>query len=228
MASEDSDYDVRFVFVRPLEEYISIDKRVEVIDRGYDENGMRMGREGCMVDICGFDVFKFTKMLSSSNPTVIEWLKSNIVYYGAVIEVFKEYAEKSFNKISLYFHYKSMCKQNYLKYIKSKDDVTYKRYLYCMRGLVNAKWVANAGILPPIGFVHTLNASHEFIPEHIILKLKEIIRLKKDMREKEIVQNVVKIDNYIESFLKDDSEAPREKQLTVKTELDKELRRIVL
>jgi len=35
------------------------------------------------------------------------------------------------------------------------------------------------------------------------------------------------MDSYIESFLKDDSEAPREKQLTTKTELDKELKRII-
>ena len=47
-------------------------------------------------------------------------------------------------------------------------------------------------------------------------------------KEKDIIQNIVKIDNYIEGFLKDDSEAPREKQLTTKTALDIELKRIVL
>ena len=47
-------------------------------------------------------------------------------------------------------------------------------------------------------------------------------------KEKDIIQNIVKIDNYIEGFLKDDSEAPREKQLTTKTALDIELKRLVL
>ena len=43
-----------------------------------------------------------------------------------------------------------------------------------------------------------------------------------------IVQNIVKIDNYIESFLKDDSEAPREKPHATLNKLNEELRRIVL
>ena len=228
MASKNSDFDVRFVFVRPLEDYIQIDKRAEVLDRAFDEDMNPMGKEGCFVDMVGFDVFKFTRMLSSSNPTVIEWLKSDIVYYGEQNKVFKDYAEKSFKKISLYFHYKSMCKNNYLKYIKSKDNITYKRYLYAMRGLVNAKYIVNVGKLPPISFLETLYASFEFMEVSITSKLREIIGLKKTGKEKDIVQNIVKIDNYIESFLKDDSEAPREKQLTTKTELDKELKKIVM
>ena len=70
-------------------------------------------------------------------------------------------------------------------------------------------------------------ASWDFIDNSIIHKLKEVIKLKKSGKEKDIIQNIVKIDSYIESFLKDDSEAPREKQLTTKTELDKELKRII-
>ena len=228
MASKNSDYDIRFVYVRPLEDYIAIDKRAEVINHAFDKDMNPMKPEGCLIDMVGFDIFKFTKMLSSSNPTVIEWLRSEILYYGERNKVFTEYAEKSFKKISLYFHYKSMCKNNYLKYIRSGDKVTYKRYLYAMRGLVNAKFIVNAGMLPPISFPHTLNASWEFIDNNIIHTLKEIIGLKKEGEEKDIVQNMVKIDNYIESFLKDDSEAPREKQLTTKTELDKELKNILL
>ncbi len=228
LASKDSDYDIRFVYVRPIEDYIQIDKRAEVINRNFDKEGNRVSQEGCLIDMVGFDIFKFTRMLSSSNPTTIEWLRSHIVYYGEQNKVFKDYAENSFKKISLYFHYKSMCKQNYLKYIKSKDNVTYKRYLYAMRGLVNSKFIVNEEKLPPISFIHTLNASWDFIPQNIIFKLKEIIKLKKEAKEKDITQNLVKIDKYIESFLKDDSEAPREKQLTTKTELDKELRGIVL
>ena len=228
MASSNSDYDVRFVFVRPVEEYIAIDKRGEVIAKAFDKDMQPMSQEGCEVDIVGFDVFKFTKMLSSSNPTVIEWLKSDIVYYGEQNEVFKEYAEKSFKKISIYFHYKSMCKQNYLKYIRSRDNVTYKRYLYAMRGLINAKFIINVGVLPPISFTKTLEQCNAFISKNILDKLKEVIESKKSGKEKDIIQNIVKIDNYIEGFLKDDSEAPREKQLTTKTALDIELKRIVL
>jgi predicted nucleotidyltransferase len=167
-------------------------------------------------------------MLSSSNPTVIEWLRSDILYYGEINKIFKKYAEKSFKKISIYFHYKSMCKQNYLKYIKSRDDLSYKRYLYAMRGLINAKYVAKFGKLPPISFPKTINESKELIPDYVYKKLINILELKKQCKEKDIIQNIVCMDSYIESVLGDDKDAPKEKQLTPKTELDNELRKIVL
>lgn len=226
MDSKDSDYDVRFVFKRPLLDYISIDSPSDVIQRNFDKDGNRTNPEGCFIDVSGFDIIKFVRMLWSSNPTVIEWLKSDIIYLGEQNKVFKEFAENQFKKISLYFHYKSMCKQNYLKYIKSGNLLTYKKYLYAMRGLVCAKWVAHKGTLPNIIFPELLKKS-SFIDSWIVEELLEIISLKKTGNEKDIVKNYKHIDMYIEEFLKDDTEAPREKQLSTRDELNKELKRII-
>jgi len=227
MDSKDSDYDVRFVYTRPLDDYLQINLPKDVIMKHYDKQGNPHSAEGCFIDVCGFDIFKFTRMLSSSNPTVIEWLQSDIIYCGDKPKVFVDFAKNNFNKVSLYHHYKSMCRQNYLKYLKFGNLVTYKKYLYAMRGLVNAKYVSVSGILPPISFVHTLNASSSFISQNIIFKLKEIIELKKESREKKVIQNEVKIDNYIESFLKDNSDCPEYKSKATLTDLNKELRRLV-
>ncbi len=239
LSSKDSDYDVRFVFVRPLEEYIRIDPSDDVIMAHFDKGGNKMGQEGCYIDISGFDVFKYSRMLSSSNPTVIEWLQSDIIYYGEKPKAWIEYATKQFKPISLYFHYKSMCKQNYVKYLKSSNEVTYKKYLYAMRGLVNSKHVANTKTLPFIDFTKELdyisklnakakNEKRQIVKNNIIILLQDMIKLKKEGKEKDIIRNISKIDNYIEDFLKDDSEAPREKQLATTKELNEELRRIVL
>ena len=81
MSSNDSDYDVRFVFRRPLEKYIQINKPDDVINISYDKKGKICLPENSLIDLSGFDVFKYVKMLSSSNPTTIEWLVSDIVYY---------------------------------------------------------------------------------------------------------------------------------------------------
>jgi len=170
-------------------------------------------------------------MLWVSNPTCIEWLRSDTIYYGDKNDVFKDFAEKQFKSISLYFHYKSMCKLNYLKYLKSGNLVTYKKYLYAMRGLINAKWVAFDKDLPPINFPETLdkiNNNKQIIDKNIIQELKNIIKLKKDAREHDIVNNYSRIDTYIENFLKDDSEAPKIKQLSTNTTLNNELKRIIL
>ncbi len=228
MESKDSDYDVRFVFVRPLKEYIQINKPGEVIEAAFDKKGNPCSKEGAFIDVSGFDVFKFVKMLSSSNPTTIEWLISDIVYYGKQNIGFKKFAINNFNPISLYHHYKSMCRNNYLKYLKSGNDVTYKKYLYAFRGLINARWVAHKKSIPPIIFTNTFREIGGIIPDYIIKRLKEIIKLKSKGKEKEIIQNIVKMDEYIEEFLKDKSEEPKERSHTTLNELNKELRKIAM
>ena len=177
---------------------------------------------------CGFDIFKYVKMLSSSNPTTIEWLVSDIVYFGKQNYVFKKFALEHFNKIALYHHYKSMCRANYLKYLKSRGEVTYKKYLYSYRGLVNAKWVVFKQSIPPIIFTDALKEMKGVLPSHILEKLYRIIKLKSQGKEKDIIQNISILDSYIESFLKDDKEAPRDKSHATHNELNKELRKIIL
>lgn len=227
MNSKDSDYDVRFVFVRSLKEYIQINKPCEVIEASFDKGG-NISKENAYLDFNGFDIFKYVKMLSSSNPTTIEWLTSDIVYYGKQNKVFKQFAIKNFNPISLYHHYKSMCRSNYLKYLKSGNLVTYKKYLYAYRGLINAKFVAYKKTIPPIIFPEALKEMKEIIPNNISKKLKEIIKLKSQGKEKDIIQNIVIMDNYIEEFLKNKSEAPSEKSHATLRELNEELRKIVI
>jgi len=230
MESKNSDYDVRFVFVRPLEDYIQINKYPEVIEVAFDRKGKPHHIQGSFIDFSGFDIFKFARMLSSSNPTVIEWLISDIIYYGKQDLVFKKFAVENFNPVSLYHHYKSMCRNNYLKYLKSKKQVTYKRYLYAMRGLINAKWVIHNKSVPPIKFTDALKQSKIkiLIPGGIIRKLNEIIKLKSKGKEKGIIQNIVRMDKYIEDFLKDKSEEPKMKSHATLNELNEELRKIVL
>jgi predicted nucleotidyltransferase len=67
LSSADSDYDVRFVFVRPLEEYIQIGSPADVVDTAFDKDGKRCSAEGALIDIEGFGIFKFARMLSSNN-----------------------------------------------------------------------------------------------------------------------------------------------------------------
>ncbi len=164
MDSKNSDFDVRFVFVRPLQEYIQINKPIEVIGLTFNKEGKPCPPKGAFIDISGFDLFKYVKMLSVSNPTTIEWLMSDIVYYGKQNEIFKKFAIEHFNPKSLYLHYKSLCRNNYQKYLKTENKVTYKKYLYAYRGLVNANWVAHKQTVPPIIFVEAIKNMNRIIP----------------------------------------------------------------
>lgn len=206
MESENSDYDVRFVYIRKKEDYLTLDNKEEVITANFDNNLNKCSPEGCYIDIIGFDIYKFLKMLIKSNPTCIEWINSDIVYVGEVNEKFKDWILKNYNPISLYYHYRSMCEQNYKKYIDSGNKATYKKYLYSMRGLVYAKFIWEYNLLPSIKFPELLKAikGNGLISNEIINELLNIINLKKKGKEKDIVKNYSHIDSYIENFLKEE------------------------
>ncbi|MBI2151113.1 nucleotidyltransferase domain-containing protein [Candidatus Woesearchaeota archaeon] len=227
MSSKDSDYDVRFVYVRPIEEYIQIQRPAEVIQASYDEYGQTCPAKGAIIDMSGFDIFKFVKMLSSSNPTTIEWLMSDIVYYGKQNKVLREFAQHHFSKKSLYYHYKSMCQNNYLKYLKSGELVTYKKYLYAYRGLINALHVVHKKNLPPLILKETLKGMNRIIPTDIFNKLNLIIDLKSQGKEKDIIQNIPLMDRYIESFLEEEHNLAQKESQSNMFILNTELRRIV-
>lgn len=61
-ASPDSDYDVRFIYVRPKENYLRLDRMCDVIQVPIND----------VLDINGWDVDKTLRLLHKSNPTVFD------------------------------------------------------------------------------------------------------------------------------------------------------------
>lgn len=68
--STDSDYDVRFIYVRDKKEYLCLDEKSDVIQLPIDE----------VFDVSGWDIKKALKLLYKSNPSLLEWFASPIVY----------------------------------------------------------------------------------------------------------------------------------------------------
>ena len=68
--SPDSDYDVRFIYVRSCEAYLRLEKRRDVLELPIDEE----------LDISGWDLDKALRLLHGSNPTLFVWCQSPIVY----------------------------------------------------------------------------------------------------------------------------------------------------
>ena len=62
-ASPDSDYDVRFVYVRPKEDYLLLNEPRDVIEWQLDE----------VLDINGWDLKKALRQFARGNATLFEW-----------------------------------------------------------------------------------------------------------------------------------------------------------
>jgi uncharacterized protein len=68
--STDSDYDVRFLYVRPIEAYLTVTPPRDVIERPIDAT----------LDVNGWDLRKALQLMLRSNAVLIEWLTSPVRY----------------------------------------------------------------------------------------------------------------------------------------------------
>ena len=142
-ASPDSDYDVRFIYVRPQESYLKLEKTRDVIEWQLDET----------LDINGWDIQKALRLLHKSNPTVFEWSKSPIIYKTTPFFAhFNAAAGEYFSIKSGLYHYLNTARCNYSGYISKKDSVKYKKYFYVIRPILACRWILDKKSPPPMLF----------------------------------------------------------------------------
>lgn len=138
--STDSDYDVRFMYVRPAEWYLSIDEKSDVIERPVNQG----------LDINGWDLKKALRLLRKSNPPLLEWIGSPIVYlekYGVVAEM-RKLAARYCSPTACLYHYLHMARGNFREYLKG-DEVWVKKYFYVLRPILAMEWIdRRLGIVP--------------------------------------------------------------------------------
>ena len=77
--SPDSDYDVRYLYIRPVESYLKLFSERDVIEGPIDE----------VKDFVGWDLQKALKLLMKGNAPLIEWVRSPIVYPVLFKEVYE-------------------------------------------------------------------------------------------------------------------------------------------
>jgi len=138
--SKDSDYDVRFIYVNKLEHYLKFDKTRDVIETPITDE----------FDINGWDLDKTFRLLYKSNPTLIEWFHSPLVYRqdNAFIDEVKELLPYYYSNNACFYHYTHMASSNYREYLKG-DYVRVKKYFYVLRPLLAMEWIdQNRGIVP--------------------------------------------------------------------------------
>lgn len=133
-ANEDSDYDVRFYYVRPIYDYLSIDKKRDVID--IHDLGHRKYKYD--LDLSGWDITKVLQLHRQSNPNLREHMLHNMVYRGNC-DFLNDLPDFDIN--TLKHAYGSMTYNNYMKYIKGAhtDDFSprvVKTYCYCIRQIL--------------------------------------------------------------------------------------------
>ena len=148
--SANSDYDVRFVYVRPKEWYLSID-----VDIKRDVIEIPISDE---LDISGWDLRKALGLLRKSNPPLLEWFSSPIIYLrdAEITDKFLSLMPLCYSPTACIYHYLNMARNNFREYLKG-EVVSVKKYFYVMRPILAIKWIETKGSIIPMEFGELVN-----------------------------------------------------------------------
>ena len=141
-ASTDSDYDVRFIYARRVDWYLSVDveRKPDVIEQPLEND----------LDINGWDIRKALNLLRKSNPPLLEWLGSPIVYreHGDTPQRMRALIERYYSARACLYHYLHMAEGNFREFLRG-DTVWLKKYFYVLRPVLAVQWIERGyGVAP--------------------------------------------------------------------------------
>ena len=187
-ASPDSDYDVRFIYIRRLEDYLRLDAIRDVIELPIDD----------VLDINGWDLQKTLRLLHKSNPTLFEWFSSPIVYQKTEFaDKFRDLMMHYFSSKKTLYHYVSMAEGNYREYLKG-DFVRAKKYFYVLRPVLACQWILDRGTPPPMLFSELLKAE---LPVELIDVVNQLLELKMNSPEIKLIKRISEINEYLDESI---------------------------
>ncbi|MEC0135669.1 nucleotidyltransferase domain-containing protein [Paenibacillus macerans] len=189
--SRDSDYDVRFLYIRPADWYLSIYEGRDVIERPISDQ----------LDINGWDLKKALVLFHKSNPPLLEWLHSPIQYmeqYSAAEQI-RRISPLTFSPKSCMYHYLQMAKGNFRGYLQG-ERVKLKKYFYVLRPVLACGWIEKYDTMPPVQFEDLVQ---DLVPANSELMdtIQHLLARKKSGDELDMEPKLQPIHTYLEERL---------------------------
>ncbi len=184
--SPDSDYDVRFIYLRPLSWYLSIDDRPDTIDLPVDS----------LLDLNGWDLRKALKLFKGSNSVIYEWIQSPIVYqaHSHLTTQLLELANSYYAPRAGIHHYLNMTISTYREHLQS-DVVKLKKYFYALRPILAAKWIVTRQTFPPMVLTMLLELISD--RQDILVEIDRLLTIKSTATEATMIPVSKILNNFI-------------------------------
>ena len=166
--SQDSDYDVRFIYAHPAEWYLRVFEQRDVIE----PQG-----EG-LLDPSGWELRKALRLFSKCNLALNEWLNSPIVYreVGGLRYQLQALIPTFFNPLAAVHHYLSMARTA-LHARESGGTISTKKLFYALRALFACRWIERTSTQPPTEFERLVEyVAHETEKAWIVELLQQKAR----------------------------------------------------
>ncbi|MCI8649783.1 MAG: nucleotidyltransferase domain-containing protein [Anaerotruncus sp.] len=185
----DSDYDVRFLYLRPQSYYLRLEKTRDVLEYPID----------AIWDVNGWDLQKALRLLHASNPTLYEWLHSPIIYREApLIAQLRTISLEYFCPKAGVYHYLSMARNNLVRE-KMEGEQRIKQYFYQLRPLLASRWILQQRTPPPVLFSELL----PLLPGALLPVVEQLLAQKRQLCERETVAAIPALDGYLREQLSD-------------------------
>jgi len=188
-ASPDSDYDVRFIYAQPQDNYLSIRERKDTIELPVNQE----------LDVNGWDIRKALQLFLKSNAPLYEWLQSPIVYNekSNFSRELRELMPTYFSHRAACHHYLSMARNTFENDLQG-EQVKLKKYFYALRPLLACLWIVENKSLPPMEFsrLRTLIAKNDWNES-----VDSLLEKKKVADEKALIGPVALVQQWIEKTL---------------------------
>jgi predicted nucleotidyltransferase len=190
-ASRDSDYDVRFLYVHRRDWYLSVEDRRDVIERPIADD----------LDVSGWELRKALRLLRKSNPPLLEWLKSPVVYrHDPVFAAeFGALAAEFHSPRRCFAHYLHMAFGNWRDYLRGRAEVSLKKYLYVFRPLLACRWIERQLGQVPMLFAQLVEGVLD--EADVRLALAELVARKQAGEELAVAPPVEALSRFVETEL---------------------------
>jgi uncharacterized protein len=172
--SPDSDYDVRFIYVRPRDWYLRLDRGRDVIEQPIVDD----------IDLNGWDIRKALGLLLKSNAIVSEWLSSPIRYrpdHPAATRL-AELADMIFDPRATGHHYASLGRNAAERWLTGEDAVPVKKYFYALRPALTIRALRHNPMQRPAMNLQALMLQSQLSPA-ITAMIEELVDAKRRTNE---------------------------------------------
>lgn len=152
------------------------------------------------LDVSGWDLRKALRLVSKSNPTLLESLHSPVVYRQDAVAVaqLRAISAQFYSPLGMWWHYFNMAKSNYRGYLRG-ERIRTKKYLYVLRPILACQWIERRQDMPPMAFEVLLDA---LLPNgELRQEVDRLLALKRVSTEVEDGPRIAAISDFLEAEL---------------------------
>ena len=194
---------MRFIYIDRPDWYLQIYEGRDVIEQSTAESLTRLGQshnQGELLDVSGWDIRKTLKLFRKSNPPLLEWLSSPVIYHrhGEFIDQLRALLSSYYSPRACMHHYLHMAGGNNRAYLQS-ERVNLKKYFYVLRPVLACKWIEEGRGAVPMSFgqkVEELELSSD-----LRLAIHELLRRKMAGEELDEGPRIGVISDFLEAEL---------------------------